>query len=246
MKISAVILTKNSAELIKDCLAGLDWCDEKLVIDDQSEDQTRSIAQKMGAKVFKRSLNDNFAAQRNFGLGQARGEWALFVDADERVSAALSAEIKKTLESTEKTGFFLKRRDFFFGRWLDYGETGTARFLRLARRRSGRWERPVHETWVVKGELGQLQNPLEHLPHPSLASFLEKINFYTTLHAQALQQEGRRFRLWRLIGYPAAKFLQNYFWRRGFLDGLPGFLMAWMMSWHSFLAQAKLFERKKR
>lgn len=247
MKISAVVLTKNEAKNIRACLKTLQFCDEIIVVDDHSQDQTRQIAKKMGAKIFTRMLEKDFSAQRNFGLKQARNEWVLFVDADERVSPGLAREITNyKFNITYDDGFYVKRDDLFLGRWLRFGETAQVKLIRLARKRAGRWHRKVHEVWQIpSGSLGQLKNPLLHDPHPNLSAFLSQINDYTTLDAQAFDQAGKRFQLWQLFFYPLAKFFLNYCWRLGFLDGYPGLIMALMMSFHSLITRIKLWERQK-
>lgn len=239
--ISAVVLTKNEEKNLKDCFQSVKWCDEIIVVDDYSNDQTVKTAKKMGAKVFSRRLEGDFAAQRNFALQQAQGEWVLFVDADERVTNQLATEVKQAIEGEKVNGFFLKRQDFFGGKPLKYGETANVRLLRLGRKGVGKWQRRVHETWEIKGAVGDLKEPLLHYPHPTLTEFLEEINFYSSLNAQEFLKEGRRASLIHIIAYPLGKFLQNYILRFGFLDGTPGTIIALMMSFHSFLTRAKLY-----
>jgi glycosyltransferase involved in cell wall biosynthesis len=244
--ISAVVLSKNEERNIKECLESLKWCNEIVVVDDYSTDKTRGIAKELGAKVFLHHLNNDFAAQRNFALRQAQGEWVLFLDADERISLELAEEIKKvtqisTVVVTCVNGFWLKRQDYFAGRWLKYGEMANVRLLRLARKNAGRWKREVHEVWEIKGKVGELRNPILHYPHPTISDFLKNINFYSNLHAQALKKEGVKPSLFRIIANPLGKFIQNYILKKGFLDGMPGLIVALMMSFHSFLARAKLW-----
>lgn len=243
--ISAVVLAKNEKENIKECLESLKWCDEIIVIDDESEDKTCEIAKKSGAKVFTRTLNLDYAAQRNYGLQKAQGDWVLFVDADERVDEDLMGEIKEAVEDPNFSGYFVKRTDFMFGRWLNHGETSDIRLLRLARKGTGEWVRPVHEVWKIAGTIGNLENPLLHYPHPSVTEFLGKINLYTTLDAQEFYKQGapktHRVGTASIIFYPVGKFLRNYFLKLGFLDGTAGFMMAMMMSFHSFLTRGKLW-----
>jgi len=246
MRISAVVLTKNEEKNIKECLEGLGFCDEVIVVDDNSDDRTREIAKEFGARVFVRALDGDFAAQRNYALRQAQGDWALFVDADERVSPALASEITNyTLHITNYSGFYLKRKDYFLGRWLKHGETANVKLLRLAKKNAGRWKRKVHEFWAIeKGRVGELKNPLLHFPHPTISQFLEQINEYTSLDAYQFYKEGQRCQLWQMFIYPPAKFLQNYFFGLGFLDGFPGLVMALMMSLHSLTTRVKLWEIK--
>lgn len=239
--ISAVVLTKNEEENIRECLKTLRWCNEVIVIDDESEDKTCQIAQKLGAKVFTRSLKDNFAGQRNFGLRKAKNKWILFVDADERIPPKLETEIKRTIKEEKFVGFYLRREDFIWGRRLKYGETANVRLLRLGQKGAGEWQRRVHETWEIQGRVGELKEPLFHYPHPTMSKFLEEINFFTSLNAAEFLREGKGVGLIQILAYPLGKFLQNYIFRLGFLDGTPGIIMALMMSFHSFLTRAKLY-----
>ncbi len=239
--ISAVVLAKNEEKEIKNCLKKLEWCDEAVVIDDYSKDRTVEIAKEMGAQVFSRRLEGDFAAQRNFGLRKAGGNWILFVDPDERVTPRLAEEIKTTIRKTSFAGFYLKRQDFLWGKRLMYGETPRVRLLRLGRKEAGKWQRRVHETWEIKGKVEELKEPLLHYPHSSLSEFLKEINFYSDLNALQFLREGKRAGLISIIGYPLGKFFQNYIFRLGFLDKTPGIILALMMSFHSFLTRAKLY-----
>ena len=127
------------------------------------------------------------------------------------------------------------------GKWLKYGETASVKFLRLAKKEAGKWKRPVHEIWQIKGRVGDLKNPIVHDRDMSISQFLERINKYSSLRAKELYQKKIKANAFLIIVYPIGKFMQNYFFRLGFLDGKPGFVMAIMMSIHSFLVRAKLY-----
>lgn len=240
--ISAIILTKNEEKNIKDCLESLSWCDEKIVIDDESEDNTRDIAQKTGAKVFTHRLS-NFSDQRNFGLEKAKGDWVFFVDADERISQNLWYEIMQLVNDPIENldGFYLKRIDILWGKELKYGESGTIKLLRLARKDSGKWTGLVHEKWNISGKTKCLDNPLYHYPHQTIEVFLKEINRYTELRAMELYKQNIKTNWMQIFFYPAAKFFTNFFIKRGFLDGIQGMVAALMMSFHSFLVRGKLW-----
>lgn len=243
MTLSVIILTKNEERNIADCMQSVRFADEIVVVDDNSEDSTVEIARKAGAKIYSRELKDDFASQRNYGLRKASGKWVLFLDADERVSEKLRREIVQTIKDpVSEMGFYLKRVDFMWGRQLKHGETGEIELLRLARRTAGKWKRPVHEYWQVIGRTGRLQNPLLHSPHPTLREFIKSLNWMSSLHAQANLEEGKRSSLVKIIIWPGGKFVYNYLLRLGFLDGIQGLVFALMMSFHSFLAWAKLWK----
>lgn len=241
--ISVIILTKNEENNISESLDSVAWCDEKIVIDDYSTDKTVDIAKKKGAKVFTHSLLNDFSEQRNFGLGKAKGDWILFIDADERVSSALWYEMMQhTNESIEDcNGYYVKRQDTIWGKVLKHGEVGNIKLLRLAKKGSGKWEGKVHEQWKVHGKTQMLKNPLDHFPHPTVPEFLKEINYYTDLRAMELHKNKVSSTWLSIIIYPKTKFILNYFFRLGYLDGLPGFVFAMMMSFHSFLVRAKLW-----
>lgn len=245
--ISVVVLTHNSQAELSLCLSSLSWCDEIIIIDDYSTDNTLKLAQKFNAKIYRRHLQGDFAAQRNFGLKKAQGDWVLFVDSDETVPSELASEIqtavtkKKTITSNH-IGFSLKRQDWFLGKKLRFGESGRNSFVRLAKKSAGRWIGQVHETWPIKGKTRQLKNPLLHRRNISVSQFLTRINYYSAIRAQELYQQDQRFNYLKLILWPPAKFIYNYIFRLGFLDGFAGLSLALIMSLHSLFVRVKLYE----
>uniref|UniRef100_A0A7C4R3D2 Glycosyltransferase family 2 protein n=1 Tax=candidate division CPR3 bacterium TaxID=2268181 RepID=A0A7C4R3D2_UNCC3 len=245
VKISAVILTRCEGEKIVDCISSVNWCDEIIIIIDGIKKPINNFFKKQKIKIYERKLNGDFSAQRNFGLSKTTNEWVLFVDSDEIVGDELRNEIKIKIQEKELTctGFYIKRNDYFLGKWLKYGETGNVRLLRLARKSMGEWQNKVHEVWKIKGKTCSLNSCLKHFPHENISSFLEKINWYTNIVAQYWIEEKKKIDFWEIFFFPAGKFLQNYFFRLGFLDGIPGLIMAIMMSFHSFLARAKLWQK---
>ena len=240
--ISAVVLTKNEEKNIVDCLESLNFASEIIVVDDNSEDRTLEIARKMGAKTIIRSLNNNFSNQRNFALSCAKNEWALFVDADERVTSQLREEIMEFIKNPKDfTGAYIRRKDIMWGHVFDFGETGSKKFVRLGKKSAGQWIRPVHEEWVIQGKVKTFQNFFFHYPHQSISEFLKEINYYTDIRAKELYENKIQVRWYSVILYPKLKFFQNYFLRLGLLDGLPGLIQAMFMSLHSFLVRGKLW-----
>ncbi len=252
--ISAVVLTKNEEDSIGRCLSSLGFCDEVIVIDDGSTDQTRSIAQEHGATVVEHELADDFSQQRTVGIEQASHDWVLCIDADEEVTPALATEITATLKTsstarTTDTGSFgayrIPRVDYWCGQKLSHGELLTAArsgFIRLMQKKSGQWKGTVHETFVTDGPVGQLKNSIIHRPHQSVAAFLESVNHYSTIRATELASLNHRLTLMEIVSVPLGKFLFTYLIRGGFRDGTPGFIYSFMMSFHSFLVRAKLYQ----
>lgn len=244
--ISAVVLTKNEEKNIIDCINSLQWCDEIVVIDDFSEDRTVELLEEQKNKkirIFGRHLSLDFAAQRNFGLEKASGDWVLFVDADERISVSLQYEIVGLIHETIEnySGYSIRRTDTIWGRTLRFGEVGGIKLLRLGRKNSGKWTGHVHETWKINGKVGELKNAILHYPHQSISEFLHEINFYTDIRAKELFDKKTKAYWLSVILYPKVKFLQNYLFKLGFLDGIPGLIIALLMSLHSFLVRGKLW-----
>lgn len=185
--------------------------------------------------VLKQPDITDFSRERNAALKTAKTAWVFFVDSDEVVSPELNSEIEQKI-NTGSVGFYFRRDDYFLSQWLKHGETASVRLLRLAKKDAGIWQGKVHEVWVVRGKTEELENHLLHYSHPTISSFLAKINQYTNLTARV------KFSLFELIFFPIGKFLQNYFLRLGFLDGYPGFVMAYMMSLQSLITRVKRYE----
>ncbi len=246
MKLSAVILTKNEEKNIGRAIKSVDFCDEILVVDDYSQDKTIENARKLGARIVSNHLNDDFSMQRNFAIERAKGEWVLFIDADEVVSPELKHEIKRLLYlPVSDTAYYIKRRDWFWGREVTHGEVATAAqhgIIRLVKKGSGSFVARVHEEYKTTGSTGVLKNYLNHYPHQTLTEFINGVNKYSTMRAQELHQQKVKDTIFITVAYPFGKFFYTYFVKRGFLDGAAGFVYSFMMSFHSFLVRAKLYQ----
>jgi len=241
--ISVIVLTHNNESTIVRTLDSLTWCDEIIVVDDISTDRTIDLAKKYGAVIVSHQLEANFALQRNRGLQKAKGEWVLYVDSDEIVPPGLQKEILNAVRSaTNNTGYYISRKDILFGRELHHGETASVKLLRLAKKGCGDWKRAIHEIWEIQGAKGRFATPLLHYSHKTVQGFLSDINLYSSINAGVFYEEGKRATIWQIIAYPVGKFIRNYIFLGGFLDGVPGFIMAMMMSFHSFLTRGKMWE----
>ncbi len=250
MKISAVVLTKNEASNIARCINSVLFCDEIIIIDDYSTDDTLNQISRIKLqndrvkfKVIQRHLNNNFGGQRNFAIKQASNDWILFVDADEVVSNELRSEIQKL--QFDKVSYYLKRRDWFWGRELRYGEVKKLRqqgIIRLVKKGGGQWIGQVHEVYKSIQPIGHLNSYLNHYPHPNINQFLTKINYYSSLRAEELLKYHTSVNVITIIIYPVFKFFVSYFILLGFLDGQAGFTYSFLMSFHSFLVRVKLWQ----
>ncbi|MFA6532887.1 MAG: glycosyltransferase family 2 protein [Patescibacteria group bacterium] len=244
MKISAVVLTKNEEGNIERCLKSLDFCDEIVIVDDYSSDKTLDkVRNNQKIKIFQRQLNNDFASQRNFGLSKANNNWVLFIDADEEISPKLKLEIKNL--NFEREAYYLKRRDYFWNQELKYGEVKKVRqigLIRLVRKNSGKWMGNVHEVFYTAKNTSRMNNFINHYPHPTLKEFIIDVNCYSNIRAEELYNQDTKTNVLQIIFFPFLKFTYNYFFNLGFLDGPAGFTYAFMMSFHSFLVRAKLYQ----
>ena len=225
-RLSVLIVAKNEAHNLADCLAAASWAFERIVVvDPVSRDATLEIAQQQAEVVAVRAFDD-FASQRNFGLSLASGDWVLSVDADERVTAPLAAEIQRIMAEPANPyhGFRVPIRSVILGRPFGFSGTQHDQPLRFFRRDSGHWTGLVHETVVLNGTVGSLQNALGHHSLPNVQVFLHKLDHYTTLEAQGLAGSERRFRMSDLALRPIWTFLKLYVFKQGFRDGVEGFM----------------------
>ncbi len=250
MTITAAVLTKNEEKNIERCLKSVAFCDEIIVIDDYSTDATLKKVEDLKSKVkslkiYKRELKEDFAGQRNFAMKQAANEWVLFIDADEEVSKELQNSCVDTRRVINDRAYYIKRRDFWWGRELKYGEIKKVRnkgIIRLVKKNSGKWMGNVHEVFYTAESAGTLNGFLNHYPHPTLKEFLQDINAYSLMRAKELYNHGKSTNVLEILFFPLFKFILNYFIYLGFLDGPAGFAYAFFMSFHSFLVRAKLYQ----
>jgi glycosyltransferase involved in cell wall biosynthesis len=232
-RISALILARDEAANLAGCVASVSWTDEVVVVvDAASRDRTEALARCLADVVAVRAFDD-FASQRNAALDLATGDWVLAIDADERATPALAAEVRRvTAGSTgldparDPAGYLVPIRSEILGRPFAFSGTQHDRPLRLFRRAAGRWVGAVHETVAIAGPgpVGRLENALEHRTIPDMQTFLRKVNEYTTLEAIKFEREGRRPRAADLAARPFWTFLKLYLAKQGFRDGLEGFV----------------------
>jgi len=229
--LSACIIAFDEADRIGDCLASLAFCDEVVVVDSGSTDDTVAIARAAGARVLQRAF-DGFRSQKAFAVSQASHDWVLCLDADERVGDELRASILAARDAgfAGAAGYRFNRLDNYFGRFLRHGNAYPDRILRLFDRRRGGWrgEREVHEAATVDGPVRTLRGDLVHYPYRSLDQQLEKTQRYARMMAEHDFARGRRATLRKLVLAPAWRFWRGYVLRAGFLDGWHGLVYAYV------------------
>jgi glycosyltransferase involved in cell wall biosynthesis len=241
--LSVILITRNEADGIADCLRSVAFADEWIVVDQSSTDGTAEIARSMGARVEVTADWPGFGAQKNRALALATGRWVLSIDADERVTSELAAEIRRVVTaeapgspgagapsegfSEAAAGYRLSRLSSFCGQWMRHGDWYPDRVLRLFLRDQGRFtDDRVHERLEVRGRVADLKGDLLHLTMPDLHDALDKLNRYSTGRAADLHARGRRGGLWAALSHGGWAFVRCYILKLGCLDGRLGFVLA--------------------
>ncbi|MCL6494754.1 MAG: glycosyltransferase family 2 protein [Ignavibacterium sp.] len=243
-KISVVIITKNEAQNISDCLESVKWADEIIVVDSGSEDETISIAKRFTDKVL---INEwkGFADQKSFAMNQASNEWILSIDADERVTEKLKDEILNS-DLNQFDGYRIKRENYFLGKLIRGCGWGNDYQLRLFRKSKTKLtNRLIHEGFEVQGKIGQLKNSMQHFSYRNFSDAITKINHYSTL--EAIEKRNRKkVNAFTIIVTPVVAFLQHFFLRKGFIDGIYGLFVSIMHAITKLQVQLKIWELKNR
>ncbi|MDY6989125.1 MAG: glycosyltransferase family 2 protein [Thermodesulfobacteriota bacterium] len=247
--ISAVVIVKNEEERIKACLESVKWVEEIVVIDDCSTDATVEVCTNYkNTKIYTRSMSKGFGPQKNYGLSRATGEWVLSIDADEEVSGSLKDEIVREIRIGGHDGYFLKRRNYMFGRWVDDYKPKN---LRLFRRQKGSFSNTrVHETVQLKGRAGRLKEPLIHRPrnYLDIESAVRALDTYSSLMAQDRYEHGVRLKglgvPFRLLVIPSWYFIKKATVHRSLNGGVRGLLLSLFSAVEYFLTYAKVWEKQ--
>lgn len=240
LPVSAVIIGLNCAHLLEACLQSLKFCDEILLVDSGSSDATVELARRLGARVVHQDWL-GFGPQKQFAVAAARHDWVLCVDSDERVTPDLATAIEEALAAPVAGAYRFARSNRFMGRYLRHGEGYPDWSLRLFDRRQARWsDDAVHEKVLYSGEPATLAGDLLHDTEETLESYIAKQNRYTTLAARQAVAAGKRAGAARMLASPVLRFVKFYFFRGGFLDGLPGFVHISVGCFNSFLKYAKI------
>ena len=247
LPLSLCVITRDAARQIEGCLASVPFAGEIVIVDSGSEDDTVEIARRCGARVIAHPWL-GFGAQKNFAVAQARHDWVLCLDADERLTPQLGAAIEAALAANAANAvpsgpaaYAMARRNRFLGRWLAHGEGYPDWNVRLFDRRRARWtDDPVHEHVVADTRILRLAGDLLHDSAESLDTYMAKQNRYTTLQAEALHARGARAGAAQLVLSPWVRFARFYILRLGFLDGVAGLVHISIGCFNSFMKYAKL------
>ena len=241
--LSVAIITFNEEHTIRECLASVAWADEIVVVDSCSTDATVAVCREFTDCVVQRPWPGH-VLQKQYALEQTRGAWILCLDADERLSAAAADEVRAIVRAADAAdGYTFPRRSFYLGRWIRHGGWYPDRKLRLVRRGRGRWTgTDPHDKLVTDGVTRDCAGSIDHYVYRDISQQLATVDSFSRITAAQWHRAGVRPRLLPMLVRPALKFLETYIWKRGMLDGMPGFIIAVISSYYVFLKHAKLWE----
>jgi len=244
--ISAAVITLNEEKNIKACIESLSWVDEIVIVDSLSTDNTKKIAETLGARVIDQSFLGH-VRQKQYAVDACKHDWVICLDADERVTDSLREAIlnlfQQPSDDLQKNGYSVARKSFHLGRWILHGGWYPDRNIRFFNRQYGRWSGvDPHDKIEVDGPIEKLNGELEHYVFRDLSHNVTQNNFFSTISARILADKKKRFSLFKLLFKPPGKFIETYLIKKGFLDGLPGFIISIGAAYSMFLKYAKLWE----
>ena len=246
MKLSAIIITKNEEDVIVDCIKSVAFADEIIVIDSGSTDKTAALAKKQGAHVVDHPFK-NFADQRTFGMKQAKGDWILYIDADERVSEELRNGIERItnyeLRITEYDAYRIQRKNYYLG---EHEWPVIEKHVRLFKKKSlTGWRGDIHESPTVEGKIGELTGYLVHYTHRNLSDMVEKTLSWSDIEVEQLMRAHHPHMVpWRFIRIMITKFVDSYIKQGGWKVGTAGLIESIYQAYSYFIIYAKLWERQ--
>lgn len=244
--IAAVVLTKNEAEMIANCLETLRWCSEILVIDHGSTDTTPEIARRAGAKVVV--AEGTFAQRRNEALKRCKADWLLYIDADERVTPELAQEIMRVVRDGTDTAYAVCRSNILYGRVFEHGGWQDDWVIRLFKREKlQRWAGEVHEHAEIEGKTGKLRSLLVHLTHRDVISSLYKSAEWTPIEARLLFEAGApKVTAFTLLRKTVMELLRRVVVKGAYQDGMAGWVEAWTQAMNRLLVYMQLWQLQQR
>ena len=238
--LSVVILTKNEAGRIRDCIRSVQWADDILVVDDESADETARIAESLSARVLRRKM-DIEGRHRNWAYAQAKHEWVLSLDADERVTPELAQEIAGLVrDGAPYETYSIPRRNYIGERWIRYGGWYPSAQMKLFKKSVFRWEETtVHPRAISDRPWGVLRHDLLHYSYRDAKDFIEKQERHTLLEAQKWVADGRRVTFGKTVWRTVDRFVRSYLLKQGFRDGRLGLFVAWMAGKYQWMSYQK-------
>jgi glycosyltransferase involved in cell wall biosynthesis len=246
MKISAIVVTKNEENNIGQCLETIKWADEIIVVDSNSDDNTINIANKFTYNIHNID-NESITEKRIYSISKAENDWVLFLDADERITEALKDEILALEPGNEISGYYINRRNYWFGKWIEHSANYPDYQLRLFNKhKSSIVNRYVHEGVETTGITVKLQNDLIHYSYRDLTHMISKINHVTTLEAKEHFKNGKQISKMGVFTHALSAFLRIYISNKGYKDKTEGFFVSFCYSFTNFLSHLKLLKMQNK
>ena len=249
-EISSIIIAKNEELNIKRCIESQLKCIDEIIVivDEESDDKTLEIVKSYPEVKCSVKKWQGYAKTKQYAVSLTSNDWILWIDADEELTTGLSKEITEYKnKSPEYTAYSFPRKAFFLGRWIKHSGWYPGRVTRIFNKNRAEFdEKDVHENLIVHGQIGELNNDINHYTDPTIHHYFVKFNRYTTLAAEELFDKGKSFLISDIILRPLFIFIKMFILKRGFLDGVQGFILAVFSSAYVFTKYCKLWELKRK
>jgi glycosyltransferase involved in cell wall biosynthesis len=240
-KLSVAIITKNEEGNLPACLESVAFASDIVVVDSGSTDRTVEIAKMAGCRIYVEEWK-GFGPQKNSAIEKCLYDWVLVIDADERVPEVTQRRILEILKNPTADAYSFKRKNYFHGKWLRFGDAWPDRQVRLVNRKKGCFEGTIHEKWVTRGVIYHLSEYIEHFSFKNYAEMIKTLNEYSTISAKELFRSGERSSSLIPFTHAFGMFFKLYFLKLGVLDGFDGFVLALLKALGAFFKYAKLRE----
>ncbi|MCL4558509.1 MAG: glycosyltransferase family 2 protein [Deltaproteobacteria bacterium] len=243
--LSVVIVTHNEEDRIRGCLDSVAWADEIIVVDAFSTDRTAEYCRPYTDRIYTR-VWDGFIPQKNYALKLATKEWVLSLDADERLSDRLIPQIKAAIGTADRgcAAYSMPRKTYYLGRWMEHSGWYPDRKTRLIRNGAGVWTgQEPHDTLEVDGRVCRLDGDILHYSFRDLSHHIQKLDYFTDLASSELIKSGRHAGPVDMMIHSSGMFVKMFFVKKGFLDGVQGFIAACVSAFHVFIKYAKAWEK---
>lgn len=247
--ISAVITAKNEEQKIAECLQSVKWADEIIVVDDESTDKTRKIAQKFTNKIFQHKSSGYVEPVRNFAISKATGDWILLVDADEIIPESLEKKLREiSLIERHASYISIPRKNVIFGKWIKNSGWWPDYQIRFFKKGSLVWPSEIHKQPELSGDTFTLEAreeySLHHNHYRTISEYLQRMNRYTDVEAKEFIKSKKDFMWTDLITKPFNEFLSRFFARGGYRDGLHGLVLSGLQAISMFVVSLKIWENR--
>ncbi len=244
LPLSVYLITKNEIRRIEQALASVaGWVDEIIVVDSGSDDGTLDVVKKFTDKIRHKDFV-GFGEQYNYAQSLTKNEWVMYIDGDEEVSVGLRDEIIKLFENggPRADGYMAPRETFYLGRWIKHGGWYPDAILRIYRKSRATWDKGLHPKLHIDGKIGKLRRPFLHYNYLNISHQIGTVDRYSKIASIERVAQGKSDALFKMLMDPPFRFIRDYLFRGGFLDGLPGLIIAVTTAYYVFIKYAKTWE----